>query len=49
MIRVIRPFTKLISKFKAPKLIRGLVDMYLDTRYWIRGPALEGVLSVGNR
>ena len=30
MIRVIRPFTKLISMFKAAKLIRGLVDMYLD-------------------
>merc|ERR1711892_1364046 len=30
MIRVIRPFTKLLSKAKAAKLIRGLVDMYLD-------------------
>ena len=30
MIRVIRPFTKLISKFKSAKLIRGLVDMCLD-------------------
>merc|ERR1712179_776150 len=26
----IRPFTKLLSKAKAAKLIRGLVDMYLD-------------------
>merc|ERR1712142_1304913 len=30
MIRMIRPFTKLLSKAKAAKLIRGLVDMYLD-------------------
>merc|ERR1740128_203973 len=30
MIKVIRPFTKLLSKAKAAKLIRGLVDMYLD-------------------
>merc|ERR1712183_674699 len=30
MIKRIRPFTKLLSKAKAAKLIRGLVDMYLD-------------------
>mgnify|MGYP001414856718 CR=1 FL=1 len=30
MIKMIRPFTKLLSKAKAAKLIRGLVDMYLD-------------------
>merc|ERR1719431_1420543 len=30
MIKLIRPFTKLLSKAKAAKLIRGLVDMYLD-------------------
>ena len=30
MITAIRPFTKLLSKAKAAKLIRGLVDMYLD-------------------
>ena len=30
MITAIRPFTKLRSKAKAAKLIRGLVDMYLD-------------------
>merc|ERR1711963_473752 len=30
MIKNIRPFTKLLSKAKAAKLIRGLVDMYLD-------------------
>merc|ERR1719412_940807 len=30
MIKSIRPFTKLLSKAKAAKLIRGLVDMYLD-------------------
>merc|ERR1711936_674222 len=30
MIKIIRPFTKLLSKAKAAKLIRGLVDMYLD-------------------
>merc|ERR1712071_208175 len=29
LIKLIRPFTKLLSKAKA-KLIRGLVDMYLD-------------------
>merc|ERR1712200_141757 len=28
--KLIRPFTKLLSKAKAAKLIRGLVDMYLD-------------------
>ena len=27
---MIRPFTKLLSKAKAAKLVRGLVDMYLD-------------------
>merc|ERR1719283_811309 len=30
LIKLIRPFTKLLSKAKAAKLIRGLVDMYLD-------------------
>ena len=30
MIKMIRPFTKLLSKAKAAKLIRLLVDMYLD-------------------
>merc|ERR1712066_489000 len=30
LIKQIRPFTKLLSKAKAAKLIRGLVDMYLD-------------------
>merc|ERR1712223_498580 len=30
MIKSIRPFTKLLSKAKAAKLIRLLVDMYLD-------------------
>merc|ERR1719297_51718 len=30
LIQMIRPFTKLLSKAKAAKLIRGLVDMYLD-------------------
>jgi hypothetical protein len=36
MIRVIRPFTKLISKFKAAKLIRGLVDMDAATGYEVQ-------------
>ena len=39
LIKQIRPFLKLLSKAKAAKLIRGLVDMYLDmgadTGYWI--------------
>lgn len=30
LIQMIRPFTKLLSKAKAAKLVRGLVDMYLD-------------------
>jgi len=30
LIKMIRPFTKLISKAKAAKLVRGLVDIYLD-------------------
>merc|ERR1719471_2103728 len=30
LIKLIRPFTNLLSKAKAAKLIRGLVDMYLD-------------------
>jgi len=30
LIKLIRPFTKVLSKAKAAKLIRGLVDMYLD-------------------
>merc|ERR1719290_937290 len=30
LIKLIRPFTKLISKAKAAKLVRGLVDIYLD-------------------
>jgi len=30
LIKLIRPFTRLLSKAKAAKLIRGLVDMYLD-------------------
>ena len=30
MIKMIRPFTKLLSNAKAAKLIRLLVDMYLD-------------------
>jgi len=30
LISLIRPFTKLISKAKAAKLVRGLVDIYLD-------------------
>ena len=30
LIKLIRPFTKLLSKAKAAKPIRGLVDMYLD-------------------
>jgi 26S proteasome regulatory subunit N6 len=30
LIKQIRPFLKLLSKAKAAKLIRGLVDMYLD-------------------
>merc|ERR1712106_1032534 len=30
LIKLIRPFTKLLSKAKSAKLIRGLVDMYLD-------------------
>jgi len=30
LIKLIRPFTKLLSKAKAAKLIRGLVDIYLD-------------------
>jgi len=30
LIKSIRPFTRLLSKAKAAKLIRGLVDMYLD-------------------
>jgi len=30
LIKLIRPFTKLLIKAKAAKLIRGLVDMYLD-------------------
>merc|ERR1719369_2491770 len=29
-IKMIRPFTKLISKAKAAKLVRGLVNIYLD-------------------
>ena len=38
LIKLIRPLSKLLSKAKAAKLIRGLVDMYLDmgadTGYW---------------
>ena len=30
LIKMIRPFTKLISKAKAAKLVRELVDIYLD-------------------
>lgn len=30
LIQMIRPFSKLLSKAKAAKLVRGLVDMYLD-------------------
>ena len=30
LIKLIRPFTKLISKAKAAKLVRELVDIYLD-------------------
>merc|ERR1719402_135202 len=30
LIKLIRPFTKLISKAKAAKLVRGFVDIYLD-------------------
>merc|ERR1719369_48179 len=30
LIKMIRPLTKLISKAKAAKLVRGLVDIYLD-------------------
>ena len=30
LIKMIRPLTKLISKTKATKLVRGLVNIYLD-------------------
>ena len=30
LIKQVRPFLKLISKAKAAKLVRGLVDMFLD-------------------
>jgi len=35
LIKQVRPFLKLISKAKAAKLVRGLVDMFLDME---RGP-----------
>merc|ERR1719266_1063291 len=33
LIKLIRPFTKLISKAKAAKLVRELVDIYLDMQH----------------
>ncbi len=30
LIKQVRPFLKFISKAKAAKLVRGLVDMFLD-------------------